>query len=572
MTEIIKSYQKSEFQQQINYLSQIRLSLQTSLIFLNKFDLECLQQFLTINQQITCLNLKFQYQFEICKINKYLAPFKLLPDVDNLKLYLELASINPESILFALDNLTQKDKIKIINFKFQLIQINKFTQYDFFYNHFSQFQKLSCVSIYLKLIDLNNDFLSNFLCMLQECPELQDLSIKMKQNGVKTGADNFFQIARKRNEKLKNLKIILKSLDLPQNFFKVLSENFQYFPNLVQFKLNLDLSYSVTQIMNENDINFFSDSLSLCQELQNLNIKTNYIDLNDQGLTNLSKCFQSLKKLEIIKININSNKINGQGLADLGFQIARINQLKQIKFKINLNQNSDKFNIDKALQLFYQNLKQQTQIQELQLDLQNISSQPNHIIEFAKSLRNFESKLIILNIRFQNNSILDSSIEIVAQGLQNLINLEKLSIYLNLNNISEKGAIKLNNSLSCCSKLKFLSQDLKWGQQNFNSNFICVQSSFQLQEIDLDMRKFSIDTDQVFSFIKKLQNQQELMNISINLMNTEIKLNDFKQILLHFSKYNKLRRLHLELNKGSKLQKEIKSYTKRKLIYLVTFK
>ncbi|KAL4512108.1 hypothetical protein ABPG72_005110 [Tetrahymena utriculariae] len=65
---------------------------------------------------------------------------------------------------------------------------------------------------------------------------------------------------------------------------------------------------------------------------------------------------------------------------------------------------------------------------------------------------------------------LNSSVAIVAQGLQNLVNLEKLSIYLNFNNISEKGAIKVSNSLNSCSKLKFLSQDLKLQQWSKSDN------------------------------------------------------------------------------------------------------
>ncbi|KAL4475075.1 hypothetical protein ABPG74_001771 [Tetrahymena malaccensis] len=508
MSEVIKSYQKSEFQEQIQYLSQIRLSLQTCLTFFNISDLQCLQQFMISNQQITCLNLKFQYQFEIKKINKYLAPFKLLPDVDNLKLYIEqvkifyllsliyfqlrLAKINPDSILFALDNLTQKDKIQNIHFKFQQIQkgsilyqkcisklirlstINQFLQYDFFKNYFSQYSKLSSVSIELKLMDLDNDSLSNFLCMLQECPILEDLSLKME------------------------------SLQLPQNFMQVLSDNLKYFPNLVSLELILELRYHQDQIITEKDLNFLRDSLSICQKLQSIKIQTHQLDIDDIGLINLSKPLQKLQNLQKICINIDSNKIKGSGLADLGVSISKMNQLKEINIKIIPNQNQIyKFENDKALQIFYQNLSQLTQIQELQLDLQNICCEPNHINEFAKSLRNFGKSLIHLSLHFQNNEISDTSIATVAQGLQSLVNLEKLSIYLNSNKISEKGALKVSNSLSVCSKLKFLSQDLNWGQQNFNSNFLCVQNSFQLQEIDLDLRLFYSK----ISLLTSIQNQ-----------------------------------------------------------------
>ncbi|KAL4512114.1 hypothetical protein ABPG72_005116 [Tetrahymena utriculariae] len=190
-------------------------------------------------------------------------------------------------------------------------------------------------------MDLNNDFLSNFLCMLQECPVLEDLSLKMQQIGMKTEADKLFQFTRKRNEKLKNLKITLQSLRLPQKFIQVLSDNFQQ------------------QLRSDGSFKIF---LEIIKPLNNLN---QYRDVN----TNLGA-------------------------------IARVN-----------------FNI------------------------------------LLTHIQNFQF------IRHKNIS--DSSLATVAQGLQNLVNLEKLSIYLNFNNISEKGAIKVSNSQNSCSKLKFLSQDLK---------------------------------------------------------------------------------------------------------------
>ncbi|KAL4431791.1 hypothetical protein ABPG74_015231 [Tetrahymena malaccensis] len=250
------------------------------------------------------------------------------------------------------------------------------------------------------------------------------------------------------------------------------------------------------------------------------------IDLSYQFFQEMSGYIQQAKKLECLKILFKDKVIiDDIQIAQLNNSFHQLQNLKHLDLEISLQKISHK-NVIKL----NENISNLIQLKTLDLKLNQIKfNSSNQIEEFSKSVKFSSSlKIFYLESKFSNPNYED--FKGLFENIQNLIQLDSLSIDLGKLRFKKEGCIHLKN---CLSNLKLLSSIMI---QAYSFNLLYLVNLFDelllLKKIEL-LKEY--ESNEIIDIQIKKQicfNKQEQLKIeqinninSISSTNQRFKLN-----------------------------------------------
>ncbi|KAL4475778.1 hypothetical protein ABPG72_011555 [Tetrahymena utriculariae] len=427
------------------------------------------------------------------------------------------------------------------------LQITQNIQRDVLYDKiFSLFRKIKILELSFSQVQIQ-DF-NEFSQAFQQLTELSDLKIIL--NNCKNEA--IYKTLREILQYFKDLK----SLSITIQFCSVPEKEFQHIIETIQNNfLNLELiNFQIYQ----SQINQNSFAL-LAKDINNLNLLKRFIlntnnKIGVQGANELALLLQNITQIQVLDLVFGADdKIGESGLIALSKSIQKLDNLKQLKLSILKN------NVQtQGLVVLVSSIKMLTNLQFLSLNIIEENIQNDFAEQFGQCLENLSSlKVLLLNIKITNigqqigialgkslnqlsnlhnlqisidaaNNIQSIGCCALAQSFQNLLNLQKLKISINQNEIGPEGVAQIGEGIKNMLNLQILhfyvigNQFLPYGAQKLGEG---LEHLINLIELEFRISEESqIQAQGAFYLGKGIQNLRNLKYLYFSL--ERVKLQD----------------------------------------------
>ncbi len=414
--------------------------------------------------------IKFKLETKPDIINQNILSYNFSGSVKNAKFNL-VGRDSIDDINFNFNTKNKKTVISNLNFSYQNTKLfsenikitNEKSGSYFVKGDFENAKSLIDPNVILKLLKINNSFLSN-----------RDILIQSK---------NFFSFRLNEFKKFKNVKIDsiinFEKIYFAKGFQKLIflnkgKINSRYENNELNAKFLSNFAFSEDlKVKNENKNNILEFSLEM-KNNQNISINGNI--KNEETLINPKILFNFLK-IDPHLISDNDVKIK----TDNQFKF-EVNDSKIESYLINSTLYFEKLEFRKKIQdiIYFKNIKTKITLGDklLKLDLKSNFS-------FFDDKINIESEKNILNLKLNNANSKISDVEIFLQGDNNNINTKEFKKYF----INQKGIIK--------------DQII-----NLNSNFLInfsIDETFNIKNLTLksDLNLDNLEINYKSNLIKK---------------------------------------------------------------------
>ncbi|KAL4454682.1 hypothetical protein ABPG74_021887 [Tetrahymena malaccensis] len=242
----------------------------------------------------------------------------------------------------------------------------------------------------------------------------------------------------------------------------------------------------------------------------------------------MAKCLKSLSNLLSLSLIIGRmNQIDDVGYQRIGEGLKSFQKITSFSFSV---ENDNLLNSESLMHICY-GIQTMTNLTSLSINIQ-----VNMIyIQGAQHLGNCLKKLINLNnltIQILDGNVISSSgAEALAEGIQSLVNLEKLQICLQTNYIGIVGAQSLGQAIKNLKKLQYL--------------FFKLPGENQIEE------------EGAIGLSQGLKKLEELRNLSLQIgYNNQIKTEGFLKICKSFESMENLQFLNLIIAKKNQISQD----------------
>ncbi|KAL4499366.1 hypothetical protein ABPG73_008916 [Tetrahymena malaccensis] len=432
-----------------------------------------------------------------------------------------------------------------------------------------------------KIILTSNESLKQSFVQIQQCMNDQinsQLEIQKEQESNIQKENNF--------EKQNTIKEIFLGSYISDEFNQA---NVQAYQNYSQSLSGKDKTSDEKSIdiddNSENDLTKKRVENLLSPIVNHLNLSNFRIDLSNNpigvdGALYLSQALKNLVNLQILEIKLSNNHIGMSGIQGILQAVQKCDKIYDLSLGLEENLISDKELIYLAL-----TLEQLAQIQVLSLDLsknnfgkegiialgsqlakcKNLTSlsidfsccfskeKPQNIgdilssfvveLKYSKSLTNLSLNLLYLRIYDEGSLIL-------AQSLQCLINLNKLSLFFSKNRISSVGIYSLGTSIVHLINLQKLHLNFWSSSINDESVTSLAQNLLKcqnLQSLELLMTNNKVADKGIFELANVLIQITSITNLSLVLDDNQISENGAIYLCKSLKKCIQIQNLNLEL-------------------------
>ncbi|EAR98516.1 hypothetical protein TTHERM_00460650 (macronuclear) [Tetrahymena thermophila SB210] len=425
------------------------------------------------------------------------------------------------------------------------LQITQIVERNISYDKiFYLFRKIKTLELSFQDFEIENIY--EFSQAFKQLTELKDLQISL--NNCKNQA--IYKVVREVLQYFKGLN----SLSITIQFCSVPEKEFQ---NIIETIQNTQLNLEQINIqIYQSLINQNSFAL-LAKDINNLTLlKTFILNSNNkigvQGAIELAHLIQNISQIQELDLVFgNEDKIGENGLVALSHSIQKLVNLKQLKLAILKNDVQTQ-----GLIALVNSIKILKNLQILSLNFIEDNIQSEFAEQFGKCLENLSSlKVLLLNIKIQNighqlglalgnslkqlNNLQNLQISIdaankiqsigccaLAQSFQNIINLQKLKILINQNEIGPEGVAQIGEGLKNLSNLQKLqlsiigNQFLPYGAQKLGDG---LKNLVNLIELEFRISQESqIQAQGAIYLGKGIQNLKNLKQLLFSLEKVDL--------------------------------------------------
>ncbi|KAL4469637.1 hypothetical protein ABPG74_004890 [Tetrahymena malaccensis] len=370
---------------------------------------------------------------------------------------------------------------------------------------------------------------SSSLYQVAECYEGKLNNVKKEQQNqvnvqqILTNYEN--DLTKKRVENL--LSPIVNHLNL-SNFRIDLSNNpigvdgalylSQALKNLVNLQI-LEIKLSNNHI-GMSGIQGILQAVQKCDKIYDLSLGLEENLISDKELIYLALTLEQLAQIQVLSLDLSKNNFGKEGIIALGSQLAKCKNLTSLSIDFSCCFSKEKpQNIGDILSSFVVELK------------------------YSKSLTNLSLNLLYLRIYDEGSLIL-------AQSLQCLINLNKLSLFFSKNRISSVGIYSLGTSIVHLINLQKLHLNFWSSSINDESVTSLAQNLLKcqnLQSLELLMTNNKVADKGIFELANVLIQITSITNLSLVLDDNQISENGAIYLCKSLKKCIQIQNLNLEL-------------------------